>query len=164
MSQRVVKISALIGLILGTSVFFACATTQDLKGQSSRVRMSDVNAPLGLIVQSAAFALPGGVRESSENRRIFQSKHIDLNGNRWDVLSSEKWRAYAEIAVLGDRRPYSVEVDVVVEERESTDPRDQEFQPVGQSRPLAEKIAQKMKGYLEDRRKKRDLIDEFRAF
>lgn len=155
-----------IWMLIGWSVIggTSCTSLQSMNAQSTRVRLAEVNAPLTLIVQAAAFALPGGIRESSENRRIFQSKHIDLNGNRWDVLSAEKWRAFAEIGIFGDRRPYTVEVDVIVEERETTDPRDQFFEPVGQSRPLAERIAQKMMNYLEDRRKKRNLIDEFRAF
>ena len=147
--------------IISLFLVLGCSTTQR---SASTVVIDEVKAPLRRIMQSAAYALPGGILKSSENRRVFKSRYIDLNGNRWDVLSKSKHRSSIEISILGDRRPYVIEVSAIVEERKSDSPLDQSFEEVGQSRKLAEKIAGKLANHLEDRRKRRNLIDEFRAF
>lgn len=150
------------GLILSLTIgLTGCVTQRDRR---SIVVIRDLKVPLRWIMKSAAYALPGGIRASSENRRVFKSKYIDLNGNRWDVLSKSLNRAYIEIAILGDLRPYIVEVSAIVEERASDSPLDQDFKRAGSSRPLAERIAKRMENYLEDRRKSQNLIDDFRAF
>lgn len=151
-------------IVTGLLVSFVTSGCSSKRRGRSAVVVDEVMAPLSKIIQAVAYALPGGVRASSENRRTYTSKYVDLKGNRWDLLGKNRHRAFVEVTILSDRRPYIIEISAFVEERETTDVLDQEFVEVGESRQLAEKVTKKLMFRLEDSRKGRNLIDDFRAF
>ena len=124
--------------------------------------MPELQHPLKRLKRGVAYAIPGGVKGASENGRTFTSHYITLEGQKWDILSTLKQRAYAEVTILGDRRPYVIEIRVPVQERKTSDPADTKFEDVRQSKKLAQVVAQKLRYYLEN--DKRNLIDDFRPF
>lgn len=69
-------------------------------------------------------------------------------------------RLYTHITVLGDRRPYDVQVEVLVESRNQ----EGAFELVGNDDSRAAVIADKLKKALNQSRDKRNVIDDFRSF
>lgn len=105
--------------------------------------------------------LPGGKRAVSQNRREYTSNYF-VRGKEGAFVEaqSEPIRYYARILVLGDRRPYTVEVRVYEEHRRS----DGQFDQVNQDEGLARVIIRRIQKALYQRREDRNIIDDFRVF
>ena len=103
------------------------------------------------------------VRKVSQNRREYISDYLTLEGKIWDPLSNEVRRATAKVIVLGDRRPYTIEIQTIVEERPSNEPGySARFKKVGKSKTLTDQLAFRIQ---DDLRKNKDQsLDDFKPF
>ncbi len=103
------------------------------------------------------------VRKVSQNRREYISDYLTLDGKLWDPLSNEVRRATAKVIVLGERRPYMIEIQAIVEERPSNQPGySARFKRVGKSQALIEQLAFRIQ---DDLRKNKDQsLDDFKPF
>jgi len=70
-------------------------------------------------------------------------------------------RAYAEVLILGDRRPYRVDTRVI---REKWHRSLKKYVTVGLDKELTHKFAGQIREALANRREDRNVIDDFRAF
>lgn len=143
---------AVLWLLLLLSL--GCATTT--------YHVQDVKTPLSCIKKAIAYGIPGGIRKRNNNHRTFFSKYVDLDGRKWDPLGNKIHRAFVEVTILGNRRPYELNIVARVEERASDDPMDTTFRLAGTSSELAYKATTMIESKLENCRG--DLIDDFRAF
>lgn len=117
--------------------------------------------PLGISeTRSAIAGVMGQPRATSENGREMLSKYFDRKNQLIDSKSNPKERYYNHITILGDRRPYDIQVEVVQEIRDS----DGNYQDVDHDDVRAEKLAAQIKKALVQSRDNRNLIDDFNPY
>jgi hypothetical protein len=139
--------------ILTAFLFF---TTLGCVSQSYRI--TDQNLSLGE-VKRIVVSVIGEPRSLSENQRTFYSRYFSRRPDPNFDPERSKERLYAKVVVLGDRRPYDVEVEVIVEEREG-----KAYQEVGADEVESTKLGKDIRNRLNQGRNERNAIDDFRAF
>lgn len=102
----------------------------------------------------------GEPRALSQNGRELSSQYYDRKQSEIKKMEMARERLYTHITVLGDRRPYDVQVEVLVESRNQ----EGAFELVGNDDSRAAVIADKLKKALNQSRDKRNVIDDFRSF
>jgi hypothetical protein len=125
---------------------------------SQSYRISDQNLSLGE-VKRIVVAVIGEPRALSENQRTFYSRYFSRRPDQNFDPERSKERLYAKVVVLGDRRPYDVEVEVIVEEREG-----KAYQEIGPDEVESTKLGKDIRNRLNQGRNERNAIDDFRAF
>lgn len=116
--------------------------------------------PLGLSETRRAIASVIGVPKSvSSNGRELISFPHDRIGRRLDDNSQVTDRNFTHIIILGDRRPYDIQVQVFVEKKKSENGR---FEVTDQDLGLSEKVAKRIKEALYQSHNNRNIIDDFR--
>ena len=139
-------------------------------------QLSDLDYSLADIQKGVYSVAPKGIAKVSSNRRTYSSKYFDPESIDTDRTtdkesSMSRQRAYMVATILGDRRPYSIELEVVVEEDESdTEPKKDDdfiegkFVKVGSDKGLAKHLREKLANYLARLERNKNLIDDFRPF
>lgn len=110
--------------------------------------------------RKAVVSVIGQPRSTSENGREMLSKFYDRKGNSDDQSKNARERLYTHVTILGDRRPYDIQIEVVVEVRD----RDGTYQVVEKDDARAEKIALNIQKALVQSRDNRNIIDDFRPY
>lgn len=102
----------------------------------------------------------GKPRSVSENGREMLSEYYDKKNREISKMDMARQRYYTHVTILGDRRPYDVQVEVLVEGR------DQEGRFVLEDRDdaMAAPLAEKIRNALNQSRDSRNVIDDFRSF
>jgi hypothetical protein len=119
------------------------------------------NTPLSLTETRRTVAMViGEPRFVSVNGRELLSKYYDQKQQPIENMALAKERYFTHVIILGDRRPYDVTVDVVMEERDE----DGRFQATEKNDEMAAPIADKLKKQLYQNVDSRNLIDDFRSF
>jgi|SRR6185312_6030073 len=126
---------------------------------TASVTLDNQNYSLGDI-RKAIQSKIGEPRLISENQRTFKSVYFSLKPDKKFDANKSKQRAYAKVVVLGERRPYDLEITVVVEERDS----DGGYSEIGDDPAQSEQLAQAIKNKLHQSIDDRNVIDDFRAF
>lgn len=96
----------------------------------------------------------------SQNGRELMSHYYDKKNIRIEKMATVKERFHSRVTILGDRRPYDIQVEVVVERRNP----DGNFDLLGQDDGRANGIAEKIRKALNQSRDSRNVIDDFRSF
>ena len=142
----------------------------------STVKLNDLDYSLLDIQNGVATTMPKGVARVSPNRRMFTSKYFDpetIDADRTTDRGQdiERERAYVIELVLGDRRPYDVEIEVIVEEdvsggktKKNDDFIEGKFERVGSDKGLAKYYRDRLANYLARIERTKNLIDDFRPF
>ncbi|MGZ5279894.1 MAG: hypothetical protein ACXWC9_08130 [Pseudobdellovibrionaceae bacterium] len=125
---------------------------------SGTYRISDQNLSLGEVKRIVTSVI-GDPRVLSENQRTFYSRYFSRRPDSGFDPEKSRERLYAKVVVLGDRRPYDVEVEVFVEERSG-----KSYEQVGTDLSEAKKLGQDLRSRLHQGRNERNAIDDFRAF
>lgn len=154
MLRRLVLITALASGLGG------CASLRKPQG----IYLKELEGSLNEIRAAAVAAMPLGHRGMSANGREIASKHFLVNSNgdvrpAGDALE----RYFVRVTILGDRRPYDVEVVVAHEKRVL---RGDNFVYVIDyyDQMLARDVSRKLEVELAKRREDRNIIDDFRVF
>jgi hypothetical protein len=108
----------------------------------------------------AVASVIGQPRATSENGREMLSKYYDRKGNSEDQIKTARERLSTHVTILGDRRPYDIQIEVVVEIRD----REGVYQVVEKDDVRADKIAQDVQKALVQSRDNRNIIDDFRPY
>jgi len=108
----------------------------------------------------AVVSVIGQPRITSENGRELLSNFYDRKGHSDEKSKSLRERLYTHVTVLGDRRPYDIQIEVVVEIRDQ----DGVYQVVEHDDARAEKIALDVQKALVQSRDNRNIIDDFRPY
>lgn len=102
----------------------------------------------------------GEPRGVSQNGRELISQYYDRKNKRIEKMDTAKERLYTQVTVLGDRRPYDVQVEVFIEVRTE----DSGFEVSERDDDRASSIAEKIRQALNLSRDTRNVIDDFRSF
>ncbi len=101
-----------------------------------------------------------GVRGKSGNGREIVSRYQKPGSTAPDNAINEKTRAYSRLLMLGYRRPYTIQLQYVVEERQSSGSYEIKHYDDGMARQTLKKVLD----YLAHRPDREDFIDGFKAF
>jgi hypothetical protein len=110
-------------------------------------------------IRNAILAISGPPRSVSSNKREFVSSYFSRKKDPSFDPQKAKERLYAKFTILGDRRPYDIQVQVFIEERVEG-----EYEEAGIDDALSEQIGMELKRELTKRPETRNVIDDFRAF
>ena len=138
-----------------------CATAL---GNRNAMKVQAIDWPLGELRAVATSVLPVGPRATSPNGREILSRHFTLEGARgYRPAADATERYYASILILGDRRPYDVQILVTLERRVL---RGNQFTYIieGYDTRLAKELERKFRLELTKRREDLNIIDDFRVF
>jgi len=117
--------------------------------------------PLGVSeTRRVVASVIGETRGVSENGRELLSKYYDKKGKNIDKMDMAKERYFTQVTVLGDRRPYDVQVEVLIEARDQ----DGGWELVDRDDEKAAVVADKIRKALNQSRDSRNVIDDFRSF
>lgn len=98
-------------------------------------------------------------RTTSVNGHEMTSNYYDRKSKMLERPADARERFYTIVNILGDRRPYDIQVRVYVELRTP-----EGFENVGMDDVFAEQWADKIRKALHESREKRNFIDDFKAF
>jgi hypothetical protein len=118
-----------------------------------------VNASVAGIIRSFDRAAVG-IRGRSANGRELVSKYHSPSGDGYDYADTKAERAYAKLKILGERRPYTLQVQYIIEKRNSKGV----YKLSNYDQEKAEKVLKGVIDYLVTRPEREDFIDDFRPF
>lgn len=129
------------------------------------VVIEDMTLAPASIKQVVLNQLPGGMRSESSNGRELNSHYFSpLKDSKFDPQNSLK-RAYVKLIILGDRRPYAVEIRVIVEEKVGIKNGRGIYQEVSQDKVYAQRLAKIIRRELNKRiESEKNVVDDFRPF
>lgn len=110
-------------------------------------------------IKQAILIIAGEPRVVSENKREFTSNYFSRKKDPNFDPAKSKERLFAKFTILGDRRPYDIQVQVFIEQRT-----DGTYEEVGLDDVFTDQIATELKRQLTKRPGDRNVIDDFRAF
>jgi hypothetical protein len=138
-------------------------TTLGVNSPKYSLSIKNVDWPLQDLCSLVISQLPTGWRITSENGREFYSKHFVLDGPKYKAAGDAVDRYTATVTVLGDQRPYDLEIYVTHEKR-VLGQSGFDYDEVGHDMTLARELQFKLKQELAKRREERNIIDDFRVF
>ncbi len=157
------RTNLLILLAIFTASMVGCA---HLKSERTIVR--NLNFPLTVLQSTVEQSLPAGKRKVSTNGREFYSEYFISDGQNFRLVQKPSFRMYAKVTVLGDRRPFDLEVVVYRERRiEGDGVNNREpasYEVIGDDQRLAKVVMSRISETLAKRREDRNFIDDFRVF
>jgi hypothetical protein len=149
-------------IVLVVLVNVGCAALNPFGPPS--VKIKNVTGAVSEIRSIVSSLFPEGVKSVSSNGRELTTKpFVFLADGSLKPYVQGADRYYAFITVLGDRRPYDLDV-VVFQEKRVLRNGDAQFEPGGTDIRWAEVIAKKVQAELAKRRDDRNLIDDFRVY
>jgi hypothetical protein len=151
--MRIIPITSLL-LVLS---LLACSSAQ---------KATEVNHSLNAINAAIEKELSMGIQGTSENRREYYSKPFLVKQSDEAQLDGLRERGLAKVYVLGDRRPYTVEVEVSIERAKvpkNGNEKDLEYSFLRYDKGLAKKLLRNILNTLE-RAENKNFIDDFRPF
>ncbi|MBS1969122.1 MAG: hypothetical protein JSU04_02375 [Bdellovibrionales bacterium] len=145
--MKKVWVSSLLSLLV-----FAGCQTSGVYLRETPLNVSDT--------RKAVVSVIGQPRLTSENGRELLSKYYDRKGNSDDQMKTARERLTTHVTILGDRRPYDIQIEVVVEIRD----KEGVYQIVERDDARAEKIAKDIQKALVQSRDNRNIIDDFKPY
>lgn len=142
-------LSRLIIVLLGL-LLQACATDGHLVRNSDRSMKE---------IRTAFVAVAGEPRKESANKRTFESEYFPRNPDNNFKANKARERLFGRFVILGDMRPYDVQVEVVIEVRTPDG-----YEEVGVDEALSHELANSLKKELIKSSEGRNVIDDFRPF
>jgi hypothetical protein len=150
-------------LLCAFMVFISGCTTLGVTSPKYALVIRNVDWPLQDLSALVAYELPTGLRTTSPNGREFYSKYFVLDGNKYKLAGDATDRYTATATVLGDSRPYDIEIFVTHEKRVLR-ASGFDYVEVGHDMMLARELEFKLKSELAKHREDRNIIDDFRVF
>lgn len=139
----------------------------------STVKLNELDYSLLDIQKGITKTAPKGILKVSANQRTFTSRYFDpdsFEASR-ETEKGGRERATVEAIILGDRRPYDVEIVVLIEEdsNDAAVTKDDDFIEghwirVGTDKGLAKYFRDRLANYLVRVERNKNLIDDFRPF
>lgn len=128
------------------------------------VLIKDQNLSLGYLQKVVQISLPAGKRKSSTNAREYYSNYFVFVRGKFRPVQKTSRRFFTKVTILGDRRPYSIEVMVIKEQRVKSSSGGYDYIKAGLDLRLAKYISRMIKKELFERRNDRNFVDDFRVF
>jgi hypothetical protein len=106
-------------------------------------------------------SLPGGILRESGNGRTMTSGYFDPESLKPENEKKPlKVHAYMTVSIYGTSRPYNIDVKAYKEARA----KDGMYEDLGEDPELTDRLAERLRSALADRREDRNVIDDFRVF
>lgn len=119
------------------------------------------DTPLGLSeTRRSIVSVIGEPRIISQNGREMQSQYYAKDNKPIAKMDMARSRYYTHVIILGDRRPYDIQVIVKVEVRTE----DGQFEYAENDDDKSEFVAGRIQEALNQSRDGRNIIDDFRSF
>lgn len=141
----------MLGLVLGS-----CAMGGPMYGP--------VDKSIVEIRKSIVKAVPVKINYANKDSREYRSVPFVRYGTKIKEATSELERAYALIYIRGNKRPYTIEVVVAVEEAEAPNSIQKSFKVIGYDERIAKIILARLKADLNKGRDDSNLVDDFKIF
>ncbi len=126
---------------------------------SSTPKIEDSNQSINEIRQQIK-GLVGDFRSVSRNQREIVSGYFSERSDDTDFdPEKSKFRLWARFIILGDRRPYDIEIHVFKEQRIKG-----KYQLIGPEPKMGQKLVSELKEKLNQSLENRNIIDDFRVF
>ncbi len=138
-------------LVFSAFLFVGCASGPSIDG---------LDMSPGTIQEVIEKNAPLAVRSVSSNGRVFLSTYFIGNYPMYVEASKKDPRYYAKIVLLGETRPYTVQITVFREVKFA----DGAYRVDGQDERQAREILKRLKQELALRRENRNAIDDLRVF
>lgn len=138
-------------VLVSFMILSSCMTTRYYKND-------EIDFSLGEIKQTF-FSMVGNPRLVSENDRELESPYFSRRKESPYVDGKSPERLYAKLYILGDRRPYTLEIHVFVEKRTG-----KEYEQSDESKEHSERLGLELVNRLTQMKQKRNVIDDFRVF
>lgn len=118
------------------------------------------DTPMGISeIRRVITSVIGEPRVLSPNGYELTSIYMDRKDKPLERPNEVRERFYVQVAILGDRRPYDINVRTIVEIRTPDG-----YENVGEDPDLSQKWADRIRKALHESRDKRNVIDDFKAF
>ena len=148
-----------------------------LGGCSTATRLESLEYSFSDVQRAVGESMPNGIAKRSSNQRTFWSNYfLPIKRTKKIKRISPYRRAQAMAVILGDRKPYDVEVTVFIDKRQDKrvlklksiyhqpDLNEGIWNKEGESIKTAKILTEKIHGRLVKRRKNHNIIDDFRPF
>ena len=144
-----------------TSLVMGLAAMVNQAGCASQnAQIQNVPLSFNAVKTVVTRALPGGILRESDNGRTMTSGYFDPTTLKPENEKKPlKVHAYMTIAVFGSSRPYNLTVKAFKEQRTKDG-----YEDLGEDPELSDRLAEKLRTALADRREDRNVIDDFRVF
>ena len=123
-----------------------------------------VNKSLLEIRKAVIKAFPVTIQYTNKNSREFRSIPFVRYGEEIKPALDEPQRAYAVVYIKGNRRPYTLEVVVPVEQAQNPEEIQKNYRVIGYDRRIATIILARLKSHLIKYKENSNIIDNFRIF
>ncbi len=127
---------------------------------SGTVSIDDLDISISDLQKAVHESLPAKSRGQSASGREFKTVYFVQKKGEFEEVEGGLYRSYASIEIHGDRRPYSIVVQVPVEKRTS----EGHYELFKYDEGTARVITRRIQKALHERREDRNIIDDFRAF
>lgn len=118
------------------------------------------DTPMSLAeIRRVTITVIGDPRKTNENGHELESTYFDKKKKPIERPNEVKERYYTRVTILGDRRPYDIQVQCLAEIRTPDG-----YEDAGEDDGLATEWASEIKKALHESREKRNFIDDFKAF
>ncbi|MCB0368054.1 MAG: hypothetical protein KDD45_01115 [Bdellovibrionales bacterium] len=142
----------LIVIFLFAIILNGCVTPPGAMIKESNISLSET--------RKAVVKLFGEPRGMSQNGRELYTDYMDQKGRVLPNMKKAKERRFAHVTILGERRPYDIVLDVIIE----TQVRPDKYQAVDHDELLADVLAKDLRKELLKSRENRNMFDDFNAF
>lgn len=139
-------------LLLSTTLLLSSCRTGGVVLRETPLNVSETRRVVVSII--------GEPRGVSQNGRELLSQYYDRKNKVIEKMNMARERMYTMVTILGDRRPYDIQVEVMIEARNE----EGGFDLVGRDDGRASGIAEKIRQGLNQSRDSRNVIDDFRSF
>jgi hypothetical protein len=144
-------------LSLSLVLIFSLCACNSMHG--SFVEKKSVNSSVHGLMKAFDRATTG-LRGKSANGREIVSRYQIPGSSSFENAGSKNVRAYSRLLILGDRRPYTIQIQHVIEERGETG----SYEVKGYDDAVASQTLKKVIEYLVTRPDKEDFIDDHKVF
>jgi hypothetical protein len=147
-----------LALMLFAVGFLGCSSTQTA---------SHLEYPLNSIYSALDNVMKMGIQRSSENRRELTYRPFITKQDPEVKKAGFHDRGVATVLILGDGRPYTLEVSVDIERGKIADKKIKtpiEYSHDHYDKDLAKKLLGKILDLLDRRQRDNNIIDDFKAF
>lgn len=128
----------------------------------TKTPINDVMVPLNSIREVIRATVPMGIKSESMNGRELKSGFFKSEDFE-EVSEDDRIRAYALVTILGERRPYQIDVKVIRELRERVKG-EVKFKSLGVDKRSTARLVEMIKEALANRPADRNVIDDFKPF
>ncbi len=143
--------------LISSALFLSSASCNSLSGKY--VERKGVNASIQSLVKAFDRAT-NGLRGKNASGRELVSRYQKPGSDSFDNAGGDDIRAYSRLLILGDRRPYTIQVQHVIEVRN----KGEGYQIKGYDEAHARQTLRKVLQFLVNRPDREDFIDDFKAF